>query len=126
MASDYRGKNKLHFGLRYALNGIKLAVMSERNIKIHFIAALLVVILGVVLSVSPIEWAVLALTIGAVISMEMMNTALEKALDYVEPNHQPKIGIAKDMAAGAVLITAIIALFIATIIFVPKIITWLS
>ncbi|WP_058307416.1 diacylglycerol kinase family protein [Gracilibacillus massiliensis] len=120
MASDYRGKNKLHFGLRYALNGLKEAILTERNIKIHFIAALVVCVFGLFLPLSNVEWAILSLAIGAVISMEMMNTALERALDHLEPRHQTAIGIAKDIAAGAVFITALIAIVIACLIFLPK------
>ncbi|WP_163581192.1 diacylglycerol kinase family protein [Gracilibacillus saliphilus] len=123
MGSDYREKNKFHFGLRYALNGLKIAILSERNIVIHFIAATIVLIAGVLYSISVIEWAILFLTIGAVISMEMMNTALERALDYLEPEHRPQIGVAKDISAGAVLVTAIVAIIIACLIFAPKILS---
>lgn len=121
MASDYRGKSKFHFGLRYALNGFKVAILTERNITIHIIAAIIVFISGILFSISMIEWAILTLTVGAVISMEMMNTALERALDHLEPRHHPQVGIAKDIAAGAVLVTAIVAIIIAILIFLPKI-----
>lgn len=120
MASDYRGKNKLHFGFRYALSGLKVAILTERNIKIHFIAMTIVCIMGFIVGLTNLEWAILCLAIGAVISMEMMNTALERALDYVEPKHQPAVGIAKDISAGAVLVTAIIAMVIACLFFLPK------
>ncbi len=120
MTSDYRGKNKLHFGFRYALNGLKEAILTERNIKIHFIAAIIVCSVGFFLPISNVEWAILCLAIGAVISMEMMNTALERALDHLEPRHQPPIGIAKDMAAGAVFITALLAIVIACLVILPK------
>ncbi|MGP4042407.1 diacylglycerol kinase [Gracilibacillus sp. D59] len=123
MGSDYRGKNKLHFGLRYALNGLKVAIGTERNVAIHIIAAIIVFIAGIFYSISTIEWAILSLTVGAVISMEMMNTALERALDYLEPKHRSQVGIAKDMSAGAVLVTAIVAIIIAILIFVPKILS---
>ncbi|SFL81430.1 diacylglycerol kinase (ATP) [Gracilibacillus orientalis] len=121
MGSDYRGRNKFHFGLRYALKGLKVAILTERNINIHIIAAMIVFVAGLLYSISMIEWAILSLTVGAVISMEMMNTALERALDHLEPEHRPAIGVAKDMAAGAVLVTAIVAILVAILIFMPKI-----
>ncbi|GAB2573115.1 diacylglycerol kinase family protein [Gracilibacillus alcaliphilus] len=120
MISGSRGKGKLHFGLRYALNGLRMAVLTERNIKIHLIAAILVVIAGVVLSITIIEWAIICLAMSAVISMEMMNTALERALDHLEPEQRELIGIAKDMSAAAVLVTAVFAVVIACLIFLPK------
>ncbi|WP_066192916.1 MULTISPECIES: diacylglycerol kinase family protein [Gracilibacillus] len=126
MASDYRGRNKLHFGLRYALHGLKVAIITERNIKIHLIAALLVVLAGVVLHVSVMEWMVLCLTMSAVVSMELMNTALERALDHLEPEKKELIGVAKDMAAAAVLITAVSSVVIACLIFIPKIVAFVS
>lgn len=120
MASDYRGKSKLHFGLRYAINGLKIAIQTERNIKIHVCASITVIVSGFILKLSFMEWAILTLTMGAVISMEMMNTALEKALNHLEPSHQPLIGIAKDMAAGAVFVAAVVSIVIACLIFLPK------
>lgn len=122
MVSDYRGKNKFHFGLRNALNGLKVAILTERNIKIHVIAIVAVVIFGLYVNITNIEWAILSLTMGAVLSMEMMNTAIEKALDHLEPNHHPLIGMAKDMAAGAVFVTAIVSIAVACFIFLSRII----
>ncbi|UOQ47416.1 diacylglycerol kinase family protein [Gracilibacillus caseinilyticus] len=119
MVSDYRGKNKFHIGAKYAWNGLKVAVQTERNIKIHFVAGIMASLLGMAVSISVIEWVLLILTISAVISMELMNTALERALNHLEPDHQPAIGIAKDLAAAAVFITAIAAFLIGCLIFIP-------
>ncbi len=85
MASDYRGKNRFHFGFRYAWKGLKVAILTERNVKIHLLAMIMVIIIGLITKLSTVEWAILFLTIGAVISMEIINTALERALDYLEP-----------------------------------------
>lgn len=123
MASDYRGKNRFHFGFRYAWKGLKVAILTERNVKIHLLAMIMVIIIGLITKLSSVEWAILFLTIGAVISMEIMNTALERALDYLEPKKHTAIGTAKDLAAAAVLVTAIIAIIIACLIFLPK---WLA
>ncbi|UOQ86040.1 diacylglycerol kinase family protein [Gracilibacillus salinarum] len=119
MASDYRGENKFHIGAKYAWNGLKIAVRTERNIKIHLVAGIAASMLGLMLSISVVEWILLILTISAVISMELMNTALERALNHLEPSHQPAIGIAKDLAAAAVFTTAIAAFLIGCIIFIP-------
>ncbi|WP_163539600.1 diacylglycerol kinase family protein [Gracilibacillus sp. YIM 98692] len=109
-----------HIGLKYAIAGLIVALKTERNIKIHFCAACFVVILGILTEISTVEWAIIFLTIGSVISMELINTSLERALDYIEPNNQQAIGIAKDLAAAAVLISAIISVFVACCIFLPK------
>ncbi|MFC4404183.1 diacylglycerol kinase family protein [Gracilibacillus xinjiangensis] len=119
MASDYRDKGRFYFGFKYAWNGLLYAIKSERNVKIHLIAMIIVFILGILTKLSSIEWAVLCLTCSAVISMEVLNTAVETALNYLEPNKKAAIGLAKDLAAGAVLVTAIFAVIIGCFIFLP-------
>ncbi|SER17807.1 diacylglycerol kinase (ATP) [Gracilibacillus ureilyticus] len=119
MASDYQGKKCFHFGFKYALNGLMYAIKKERNVKIHLLATAVVFILGIWTKLSFIEWAVLSLTCGTVIGMEVMNTAVETALNYLEPNKRIAVGLAKDLAAGAVLVTAIFAIIIGCCIFLP-------
>ncbi|KAB8128733.1 diacylglycerol kinase family protein [Gracilibacillus oryzae] len=123
MASDYQDKRRYYIGFKYAINGLLHAIRKERNVKIHIIATVLVIISGVWTKLSPIEWAILFLACGAVISMEVMNTAIETALNYLEPNRRQAIGIAKDLAAGAVLVTAIFAVIVGCCIFLPH---WLN
>jgi Diacylglycerol kinase len=89
--------------------------------KIHFIIAILVIVAGFTFSISPYEWIACLLCIGLVFGMEMMNTAIESVVDLASPKLHPLAGKAKDVAAGAVLICAIIAVIIGLIIFVPKV-----
>lgn len=106
----------------YALNGIKHAYKGERNMIIHLLAALCVVLLGSYLQVSTAEWLWLTACIGMVMVAEMFNTAVEKLVDMVSPHHDERAGLIKDLAAGAVLVTAITAAVIGLVIFIPKLV----
>ncbi len=106
----------------YAVGGIKYFFRNERNGKLQLIIAFLVFIIGLILSVSMIEWLIIILFTAIVISMEMFNSALEKICDKINSELDPQIKIIKDMAAGAVLWCAIISAVAGLIIFVPKII----
>jgi len=107
---------------KYAGTGIITSFKSERNMKIHFLAMFLVIILGFVLHISLAEWIVCIILFAGVISAEMFNTAIETVVDMVMPNINSKAKIAKDVAAGGVLIWAICSAIIGCIIFIPKII----
>ena len=107
---------------RYAINGILLLIRNERNAKLHTIATIVVVILGIVLKINSSEWIAIFISIGFVFSMEAINTAVEHIADFIQPKQDYKIKIIKDIAAGGVLISAVIALIIGVIIFLPKII----
>lgn len=104
----------------YASQGIWYAATTQRNMKIHFTVALLVIILGAIVSLTGVEWCVILLVIGAVISLELVNTAIESTIDLVSPQYHELAKIAKDVAAGAVFVMAIISVIIGLIIFVPK------
>ena len=105
----------------YAIQGIISAFISERNLKIHIIAMLLVVTLGFILNISIIEWLVCIILFGIVIAGEIFNTAIEVVVDLVIPNLDSRAKLAKDLSAGAVLVLTITAVIIGFIIFLPKI-----
>jgi diacylglycerol kinase len=107
---------------RYALQGLLSAIRSERNMRVHIAAAMLVIAAGIFFKVSQTEWILLLLCIGFVMAMELMNTALEQLCNAVVPQIHPLIRHAKDMAAGAVLVAAVISAVTGSIIFIPKII----
>lgn len=116
-------KNKsLINSFKYACMGIKSAIKSERNMKIHVLATLIVTALGFILGLDPLEWVACIFSIVIVISSEMLNTAIETIVDLVSPNINPLAKKAKDIAAGSVLVMAIGALLVGLIIFIPKII----
>ena len=104
----------------YAGRGIRLVFATEANMKIHIVIAILVVICGFLFCISRIEWMLCLLCIGLVFGMEMMNTAIENVVNLASPAFHPLAGKAKDIAAGAVLICAIIAVIVGLLIFVPK------
>lgn len=106
---------------KYAFRGIGMLVGGEHNARIHCVVALLVVIAGFVFGISALEWIAVTLCIGGVLMAECFNSAIEALCDKVSPEHDPLIGRAKDMAAGAVLLFVIAAIVVGLIVFIPKI-----
>ena len=115
-------KNKnLIDSFKHAFEGIGVAIKSERNLQIHIAIMFLVIIFGIILKISVVEWFVCLLLLGGVISLEMINTAIETTVDLITMERNPKAKLAKDASAGAVLVMAIVSVIIGLIIFVPKI-----
>jgi diacylglycerol kinase (ATP) len=106
--------------LSNALHGIAFLFKSQSNARIELIIAGIVLIAGFLLKISTTEWIIILLCIALVLSMEGINTAIEIFADKLHPEFDREIGKAKDVAAGAVLITAIVAAIIGFIIFVPR------
>ena len=105
---------------RYAFAGIVHVVRTQRNARVHLAAALIVIAAGVLFQVTAIEWAVLALAIGLVFGAEMVNTVAELAVDLLTERQHPLAKIAKDVSAGAVLVTALAAVGVGMAIFGPR------
>jgi diacylglycerol kinase (ATP) len=112
---------KLISSFKYAFQGIQYAFTTQRNIKIHFGIGIIVLLLGIYLKLSLLQWCILFLTINMVITGEMINTALEKTIDLVTEEYRILAKIVKDVAAGAVLISAIFSVIIGILLFYPKI-----
>ena len=104
----------------HALEVIIKSIRVERNLKIHFMIMVCVIMVGLIVKLSVYEWIVCIVLFGLVISAEMFNTALEKTLDYINENYDEKIRFIKDASAGAVLVLAIASAAIGLIIFIPK------
>jgi len=102
-----------------ACRGIGIMVRYERNFKIHLLAFLLVITLGAVLQITSFEWVLIVLVCILVLTLEAINTALEKLCNEITLERKESIRHIKDVAAGAVLIAAAGALIIAAIIFYP-------
>jgi diacylglycerol kinase len=112
--------------MKNSFKGIRLALKSERNVRVHFVAALLVIVSGIVLKFSPAEFCLLLLTIAVVIIAEMMNSAIEFSLDAIFHNRYSKlVGMAKDIAAGAVMVATFISIAIGILLFGSKIVSLL-
>lgn len=106
-----------------ARKGMRLTLKSERNIRIHFFVAILVLITAYCLNFSITKFCILLLTIAAVISAEMFNSAIEFSLDAIFHNKYSRmVGMAKDIAAGAVMVVTITAVMIGVLLFAPPVI----
>jgi diacylglycerol kinase len=110
---------RLWRSFQYVLRGLGHAARRERNFQLHLAALAVVAGLGLVTRLSLLEWALISLAAGAVLSAEAMNTALERLADALHPKRHPGVGLAKDLAAGAVLLSAMAALLIGLLVFLP-------
>ncbi|GAB2703156.1 diacylglycerol kinase family protein [Mucilaginibacter koreensis] len=111
---------KLIRSFGYAFKGIAYAVTSQLNFRVHLVATLVAVYLGFALRISVNEWQWIVLSITLVLVTELLNTALETLTDLVSPEYNVKAGRVKDVAAGAVVITAVFAVINALFIYLPK------
>lgn len=110
----------------YAFHGIRLLITQEANAWIHCFAAVCVVVAGFFFGISVSEWIAVIFAIGMVLAAEAVNSAVEALADRVTQEYDEAIKRTKDLASGAVLILAITAAIIGCIIFIPKIVLWLS
>jgi len=108
---------------KYALQGLKVLLLEEHNSRIHLVAAIIVIIAGFLLKISLMEWALLSIVIGSVFISELFNSALENLSNHLSPGQNENIGKVKDLAAAAVLVSAITAVVIGCVILLPKIIS---
>jgi diacylglycerol kinase len=113
------GKLIKSFG--YALRGLKIVVISQQNFRFHFIVACMVVMAGILARLTVIEWCIITITIFLVFAIEVVNTAIEKLVDFVSPGFHEQAGMVKDISAAAVLLTAFGAVIVGIIIFLPRI-----
>lgn len=110
----------------YAGNGLRHFFSKEINAKIHLSCAILVVLAALFLKLNALEWAAILLSIGLVFATEIINSTIEHLADVISPEKKPAIKVVKDMAAAAVLISAIISLVIATLILLPKVLNTMN
>ncbi len=106
----------------YAFNGLWYTLHTQRNMRVHLTIALLALLVGLLLRISAVEFAIIFLAIISVFTAEMFNTVLELCVDLASPEYSPLAKAAKDVAAGAVLFSAIISVIIGLLIFLPPII----
>ena len=105
----------------YALKGALKLITTEHSVMVQFSLGILVTIAGFYFGISKTEWLFQTLAIGLVLSVEGLNTAIEKIADFIHPNYHERIGFIKDIAAGAVLFAAMTAITIGLIIYIPLI-----
>ena len=107
--------------IRYAFKGAYLLIKTEISIKLQFIIAIIVTIAGFYYKISLTEWVVQFLAIGMVMSIEAVNTAIEEIANFIHPEFHVRIGLIKDISAGAVFIASVFASIVGLIIYIPKI-----
>lgn len=107
---------------KYALRGLKEVIKTERNAKIHLVLAAFAVMFSIALRVGTLQFLFVFSSIILVIFAEIVNTAIEKTLDLISQENNNRIMVTKDMMAAAVLLTAIGAIVVACVVFIPKII----
>lgn len=105
--------------MKYAFSGIRYVLRTQKNSWVHLFFTVLVIILGLLLKLGITQWVALVLCIGMVWLAEFLNTALEAAINLISPDQHPLAKICKDVAAGAVLITAICSIVTGILIFLP-------
>ena len=119
---ENKWKNQNFFGaLKNAINGIIYTWKTQRNLKIQLCIALMAILLGILFQISSTEWMILIITIFIVGITELFNTAIEKVVDLYTEEYNEKAKIAKDVAAGAVLLMAVCSVFVGIILFGTKI-----
>ena len=119
-------KDPLVKSFGYAFAGIYTGIKKERNMKIHCVMMCLVVAAGLIFQISAVKWCICLVLFGLVMALELVNTAVEAVVDLVTEERKPLAKIAKDTAAGAVLIAAIMAAIAGLILFVPELLAVLS
>ena len=121
MKMKKENRKKLINSFKYAFEGIFSSFKTEQNMKIHVILMILVIIFGIILKISKFEWIICIILFGFVISLELINTAIENIVDLITVEKNPKAKLIKDVSAGAVLIAAIASAIVGLIIFIPYI-----
>jgi diacylglycerol kinase len=106
----------------YAFNGLKIMIREESNARIHLFAAICTMIAGILFKVSLIEWIALVFATGFVISLEIVNSAIETIADFISPGKDDMIKKIKDLSAAGVLVSSLTALIVGLIVFLPKIV----
>lgn len=112
-------KNLHVVSFKYAFAGVVAALKQEPNLKFHFLAGVLVIILSFFLNISTTDWIIIIILIGLVISVELTNTAIEAVVDGFTQGRHPAAKLAKDISAGAVLVAAATAAIVGVLVFLP-------
>ncbi len=118
-----KGIKKFLLSFTYPVKGLKYAYRNEQNLAVDVGMALIVIIFGFIFRIETWEWAVLVITVGIVLALELVNTAIEAVVDLVTEEYHPLAKVAKDTSAAAVFVFAIVAVVVGIIIFLPRIIS---
>jgi diacylglycerol kinase len=109
--------NKFNISVRCAYHGIRYALATERNIRIHLLVFILVLIAAFIFEISKVEFLLILVISALNFSLELTNTAIERLADKVSPEYNEQIGVVKDVMAGAVLASSVVAIMMGLLIF---------
>lgn len=124
MSGDSYFKARLR-SIRIALDGIRQVLLSQQNARIHAAATLIVFIAAGLTGFSRLEWALLLLVVGFVWAAEMFNTAVEDLVDLVSTEQNPAAKRIKDISAGAVMVSVLVAILFGMLVFGPRLWSWI-
>ncbi|KYD11591.1 diacylglycerol kinase family protein [Heyndrickxia sporothermodurans] len=122
MNTDLKGRNRFWKSFIFAFSGIYHAFKTEKNLRFHFAASIIVTIFSIAFHLQLVEWLFVIICIFGMFSLELINTAIERIVDLASPAYHPLAKQAKDVAAAAVLCFAFMTIIIGCIIFIPKIV----
>lgn len=117
-----KGLKRIKNSFKYAFNGLIDTYRTEQSVWIYIPVALLVILMGFLLKISNYEWMIVVLILGIILSLELINTALEAVVDLVTKEYKPLAKKAKDTVSAAVLVFAVASVIVGLIIFLPKLI----
>ena len=112
--------------IRIAIDGLRQVIITQQNARIHAAATLVVILLGILLSLSRLEWSLLLLVVGFVWAAEIFNTAIEDLVDLISAENTPTAKKIKDISAGAVLVSVIVSIVVGLFIFGPRLWAWIT
>lgn len=119
-------KQPLYKSFGYAFEGIFAVIKKERNMKIHCCVMGLVIAAGLLFGISVVQWCLCFILFGLIMALEMVNTAVEAAVDLVTEERRPLAKLAKDAAAGAVLLASVMAAAVGAMIFIPEVLQFMD
>lgn len=114
-----RGLNRIKLSFKYSIDGLKYAYKYEQSMLLHLIATISAVVFGIFFRIEPFEWLVTFLTIGMLLAAELINTAIEAAVDLTTLEINPLAKIAKDCGSAATFVLSIMGFVLALIVYVP-------
>lgn len=120
--SKYKGLKRIWYSTKYSINGLVYAYMNEKSLWIHAILSILAIILGIVLKIKLSQWSMILISLGVILSLELLNTAIEAIVDMVTLEYHELAKVAKDCGSAATFVASIIGAIIAGVIYIPYII----
>ena len=126
MGSTSNGIRRLFKSFRYAINGLKEMLKTEQNARVHLVVTVCVLMAGGLFSISWLEWCIILICIALVWAAEAFNTAVEAITDHLIKERNENARIIKDVSAGAVFVCALVSAVCVIIIFLPRLLDWLS